>query len=48
MVGGIWVVEITEGLSPLANVIETVKCPGGRESAFQTYRQIMKELGRGY
>lgn len=45
---GIWTVEICETASPLAVVIESIPCPGGREAAFQAYRQIMKDLGRGH
>lgn len=42
-----WVVEVCDSPSPLANVKETIPC-GSREGAYQAYRRIMKELGRGY
>lgn len=43
---GKWVVSITESRSPLS---ETKECHEymSREAAWQAYRQIMKELGRG-
>lgn len=44
---GVWTVEIVEGLGPFAPVVESIPCAGGRESAFQAWRQIMKDLGRG-
>jgi len=42
-----WIIEITEGISPLSKVIETVQCES-QPAAFQAYRQIMKDMGRGF
>lgn len=44
---GMWSVVVADSPSPLAKEIEVVPC-GSRESAYQAYRQIMKDLGRGY
>lgn len=44
---GTWCVVVAESPSPLAAEVEVVPC-GSRESAYQAYRQIMKDLGRGY
>lgn len=41
---GKWYVDITAGISPLAEVIETHGSTS-REAAFQTYRRIKKEQG---
>lgn len=41
-----WVVIIAESISPLSKVIERIEC-SSREEAWQTYRRVMKELGRG-
>ena len=47
LINGVWTVVVADSPSPLANVIESVPC-GSREGAYQAYRRIMKELGRGY
>lgn len=46
MRNGSWVVVVADGPGPLAEELEVFYC-GGHESAFNTYRRIMKELGRG-
>ena len=41
-----WVVTVSESISPLSDTIERIEF-SSREAAWQGYRQIMKELGRG-
>lgn len=38
-------VVITESISPLAEVIETIPC-GSAEAAWQTYRRLKKDQGK--
>lgn len=45
--GGKYVVEIVEGFGPLAPVIESHES-ASMETAFQIFRQIMKDMGRGF
>ncbi len=44
---GKWCVVVAESPSPLAKEIEVVEC-GSHEGAYQAYRKIMKDLGKGY
>ena len=44
---GVWCVVIATGPGPLAEETEVVKCPGGQEAAYQAYRRIRKEQGKG-
>lgn len=41
---GCWKIIISESVSPTSKIIETFECDT-YVNAFQTYRQIMKELG---
>jgi len=43
---GQWCVVIRESISPLAKKIEVISC-GGREAAYQSYRRIKKQQGKG-
>lgn len=43
---GQWFVRITNGISPFAELIEEMGF-SSQETAYQAYRQIRKELGRG-
>lgn len=43
---GAWVVVIADGQSLFAEELEVFYC-GSQESAYQTYRRIKKEMGRG-
>ena len=42
---GGWVVVIASGASPLADIIETVPAGNSYHAAFQTYRNIKKDVG---
>lgn len=44
---GSYVVQIAESISPISKVVEEIPAKSYTE-AFQTYRQIMKDMGRGF
>lgn len=46
-INGVWHVIIATGPSLFAEEIERIPC-GSREDAWNTYRQIKKELGLGF
>jgi hypothetical protein len=46
MSGGQYVIIVSEGISPTSPVIERVPCGTSRETAFQAYRQIKKNVGK--
>lgn len=43
--GGQWVVNITEGRSPLAEPIESIPCGDSQTAAWGVYRQVQKDRG---
>lgn len=44
---GQWSVVISESRSPVSKEIKVIICPGGKEAAYQAYRRLRKEQGKG-
>jgi hypothetical protein len=46
-IGTGWAVKITKTMLYTSELIELIKCKT-REEAYQTYRHVMKEMGKGF